>query len=585
MRDKRFRAAAFSIRVLDTMRIFSASASHKPSVLSTTATFTLGIAALVFSYSALKPAPQIAPGPSSQTPQTTKLQTSKTSTKFASTKSLQEKSSQMKSSAQMPQTVAQTVGFQSVSAMKSRVAQNRVAGGRILRVGLTTLGGSIVLVSDAPLTISDGAQTGRRLEIAAGANVTFSLGATENVMARGQVFSGAIRVESGGLAYAGWQMPKIASRGVTRMASDGGDPRWRRGYHGNFEIDAQSFSFEPAMHKSALRVVNVLPLDQYLDGVVPWEMDKSAPMEALKAQAICARSETLAKIADGRHARDGFDICDYDHCQGYSGTENENARTNRAVDETSGLVIVRDGRIADAVYGTNSGGVTAASEDVWRGTPEPYLRSVNDFSPSRHRETAQLFQTPMTEAKWAIYCTKNLPSFAQPSAGEIGALALRRRNNARAAALFQAQDLPEFYRWTRVVTPAQMALVLKVEGAVATEVRVLDRSPSGHIKNLQVVGRAPDGAVVFATYEKDSQIRAMFSGRLGSTTALPSSTFVVIAQRDTKRQIVGWVFKGAGWGHGAGMCQRGAQNHALAGWNARQIVNWYFRGVTLARVG
>ena len=475
------------------------------------------------------------------------------------------------------------------SAMTFPVAQlvsyRRVASrpqGRILRIGLTTLGGPIVMVADESMTITDSAQNGRRIVIPAGTNVLFNLGAPATVQAHGTTFSGNISVQTGDLSYAGWQVPQVQSSGIARIATDGADPRGRRGYRGNFEIAPQSYSFEPSMHKSPLRVVNILTLDQYLKGVVPWEMDKTAPMEALKAQAICARSETLAKIADGRHALDGFDMCDYDHCQGYSGTENESARTNRAVDETSGEVIMQNGHIADAVYGTNSGGLTSSADDVWRGTPEAYLKSVPDFAPNS--ETAQLFRGGMNEAKWATYCTRNLPSYARPSASEIRALTVRRQSNAHAAALFQSNDLPEFYRWTRVLTAAQMAVVLKAAGAVVTEVRVLERSPSGHIKRLQVVGHDASGTALFATYEKDSQIRSMFSGRLGSTTALPSSTFVVIAQRDANKQIAAWVFKGAGWGHGAGMCQRGAQNHALQGWSAQRIIQWYFRGVTLARV-
>jgi SpoIID/LytB domain protein len=455
---------------------------------------------------------------------------------------------------------------------------------RTMRVGLTTMGGPIVLVSSSPMSITDSGQGGRRIVVPAGQNVLFNIGALQIVQAHGLTFSGNISVQTGGLSYVGWKVPRVQSSGITRMATEGSNPIGRRGYHGSFEIAPQTFSFEPSMHKSPLRVVNILTLEQYLDGVVPWEMDKSAPMEALKAQAICARSETLAKIAVNRHTADGFDICDYDHCQGYSGTENENERTNRAVDETFGLIITQNGRVADAVYGTNAGGVTSSSEDVWRGTPEPYLKSVRDFSPQRHPAMAKLLSGPMTEAKWAKYCTTNLPSFSQPSQEQIRALAERRRRIARTAALFQPGDLPEFYRWTRVLTPAQMAVVLKAAGAVATEVRVLERAPSGHIKRLQVAGRDPRGAALFATYEKDSQIRAMFSGRLGSTTALPSSTFVVIPRRDANKKITAWVFKGAGWGHGAGMCQRGAQNHALDGWSAQRILQWYFRGVTLTRV-
>jgi SpoIID/LytB domain protein len=75
----------------------------------------------------------------------------------------------------------------------------------------------------------------------------------------------------------------------------------------------------------------------------------------------------------------------------------------------------------------------------------------------------------------------------------------------------------------------------------------------------------------------------MFSGRLGSTTALPSSTFVVLPQRAANKALTAFVIKGAGWGHGAGMCQRGARTHAQQGWNALRIINFYFRGVEVRR--
>ena len=458
-------------------------------------------------------------------------------------------------------------------------------GGRMMRVGLSTGGAPIVLLPSRQLIITDASQKGRRLVVRDGETVTFTLGANETIAARGQTFSGPIRVVTSSGAYLGWRSPNVwaSGGGPTAVSSDGGNPRGRRAYRGNFEIAPQTYSFEPATHRSALRLVNVLPMDEYLRGVVPWEMNPTAPPEALKAQAICARSETLAKVASGRHSKDGYDICDYDHCQGYPGTENEKPSTTTAVEQTSGMVLMHNGQIADAVYFTNSGGMTASSADVWRGNGEAHLQSVRDFSPQLHPEMARVVKDRMTEADWAKYVTTNLPSFAQPNQTQIEALAARRRREPFAARLYLEGDLPEFYRWTRVMTSAQMATVLRVAGAVPTEVRVLERAPSGRIKRLQVVGRDAANNAVTATFEKDSKIRAMFSGRLGSTTALPSSSFVVFPRRENG-QVTAWVLRGAGWGHGAGMCQRGAVNRALRGWNARQIVQFYFRGVQVQKI-
>jgi SpoIID/LytB domain protein len=150
-----------------------------------------------------------------------------------------------------------------------------------------------------------------------------------------------------------------------------------------------------------------------------------------------------------------------------------------------------------------------------------------------------------------------------------------------------------------VIEPEELAQALASRTAMqtVTEMRVLDRAASGHIKRLLISGQPvkpedsnnnplPPGTQPLPSsivLDGDSQIRAMLSGRLGSTTALPSSTFVVLPRRDKEGKLTAFVLKGAGWGHGAGMCQRGAQNRAAAGWNARQIINFYFRGVEVRK--
>lgn len=469
----------------------------------------------------------------------------------------------------------------------------------IIRVGLSTHGGPIMLWARGGMTITDAFQPKRRLAVRPAEAVTFTYGAPGGVMGRGQLWSGPLQIRTSSGAYPGWQVARIVvNGGPTHVSTNGASPSHQRAYYGTFEVAPQTYSFEPALHLGPLRLVNILSLDDYLKGVVPWEMNRSAPLEALKAQAICARSEATAKIQAGRHRADGYDICDYDHCQGYVGTENESAITERAVSATAGQVIICQGHVADAVYGTNSGGITAAAEDVWHGPPEAYLRSVPDLVPAAAKLAAQIARHRMSEADWASYCTRNLPSYAQPTAPQMRALASHRRTSSSTAALFQSADLPEFYRWTRVVTPGQLAqaVAARVKMDYATELRVLERAPSGHIKRLLiggVVGQKPPNtkngrAVALAptslVLDGDSQIRAMLSGRLGSTTALPSSTFVVLPRRDAKGVVTAFVLKGAGWGHGAGMCQRGAENHARAGWTARQIIQFYFHGVEVRKL-
>ncbi len=464
---------------------------------------------------------------------------------------------------------------------------------RYVRVGLSTKGAPIQLMATGAMTISDVSQPNRRLPVKAGEIATFTFGANARVVAPGREYSGPITIATAGGSFPAWQMPRVWTSGdTTRVSSDGQTPRWQRAYRGHFEIAPLSYSFEPATHKGALRLVNLVPLEDYLKGVVPWEMNKEAPLEALKAQAICARSESLSKIRTGRHAKDGFEICDYDHCQGYPGTENESERTSQAVEQTTGLALFYNGQIADAVYGTNSGGITASDQDVWRGSPDPYLQSRGDFSPNLHPAIAQLVKSQMSESDWVKYCSTNLPSFAQPTRAQIAQLAARRAKSPRTAELYQPGDLPEFYRWSRVINPVDLAKVLsvrfKVPMTAISAMNVEERAPSGHIKKLVIIGQQIQGGKILKTstvrLEGDSQIRALVSGRLGSTTALPSSTFVVLPRTNAQKQVQDFVLRGAGWGHGVGMCQRGAQNRALAGWNARQIVEFYYRDIEIRKV-
>lgn len=489
------------------------------------------------------------------------------------------------------------------SDLRPHLQHSHAASISSIRVGLRTQGGPIALYSRSPLVLTDARQPGRKMTVRAGEIVSFVLGQSTSVVGGSQKWSGPISVRIGRQEQRAWQIVRVRPSGTpTHVTSNNQTPRYQRAYRGSFEIAPQSYTFDAANHKSPLRLVNIVPLDEYLAGVVPWEMTASAPYEALKAQAICARSESLAKIEGGRHAKDGYDICDYDHCQGYAGTENETLLSTRAVLQTAGLVLMHNNKLVDAVYATNSGGLTAGAADVWSGSPRPYLQSVRDYSPARHGAMATVIKPQMSEADWTNYCSRSWPSYAQPTPAQIRTLADLRRRSPQVAAIFGPQDLPEFYRWTRTVspyalakalsaraasdpafTPAQKTLLAKSPLKMIVELRVSPRAPSGHIKRLTVIGRTNSGATVPIVFNGDSRIRGLLTGRLGSTQSLPSSTFVVVPRRDNRGVLTAFVLKGAGWGHGVGMCQRGAQAHALDGWSARQILQFYYRGVELTK--
>ena len=155
------------------------------------------------------------------------------------------------------------------------------------------------------------------------------------------------------------------SHGVVRYAG--------RAYRGGLRIEAGP---------GGLRVINVVDLEAYLRGVVPAEMQASWPMEALKAQAVAARSYVLASL----DPTEPWDICASDACQVYEGVDIEHPRSDRAVAETEGIVISYAGAPAAAYYHADSGGAVAGSAEVW-GRPVPYLQARTDVAvASPHRD-------------------------------------------------------------------------------------------------------------------------------------------------------------------------------------------------------
>ena len=125
----------------------------------------------------------------------------------------------------------------------------------------------------------------------------------------------------------------------------------------------------------AVRVVNLLPLDDYLRGVVPAEMHAGWPLDALKAQAIAARTYTLSSLDPDRD----WDICATEACQVYEGRDAEHARADQAIADTAALVLTHGGRFARTYYHADSGGIIASSAEVW-GSRVPYLVAIQDVA-------------------------------------------------------------------------------------------------------------------------------------------------------------------------------------------------------------
>lgn len=125
-----------------------------------------------------------------------------------------------------------------------------------------------------------------------------------------------------------------------------------------------------------LTVINDIDLENYIKGVVPSEMPSGWEIEALKAQAIAARSYALANL--GKRASMGFDLKDTPEDQAYGGASAETVKTNSAVEQTANLVLTYNYKVVSAYYSASAGGKTINAKDVW-GADVPYIRSVPSY--------------------------------------------------------------------------------------------------------------------------------------------------------------------------------------------------------------
>ena len=126
-------------------------------------------------------------------------------------------------------------------------------------------------------------------------------------------------------------------------------------------------------HDGKLMLINIVNVEDYLQGVLPGEVPLSFPYEVLKAQAVIARTYTLSRLGSNIN----YDVCDTARCQVYLGADAETERYNKAVSETAGRIVAYSGKPISAVYHADSGGKTAAAKEVW-GSDIPYLQSRND---------------------------------------------------------------------------------------------------------------------------------------------------------------------------------------------------------------
>jgi stage II sporulation protein D len=329
-------------------------------------------------------------------------------------------------------------------------------------------------------------------------------------------------------------------------------------------------AFRLVKRAAGLTVINDVSLEDYVTSVISSEMSASCPLELLRAHAVISRSWLWFPKANpsrsgrghsdaldsheilrwyGREAHPDFDVCADDHCQRYQGiTKAFSPAAAEAVRATAGEFLRYNGAICDARFSKSCGGITERYATAWEDEDIPYLESVCDGPAQSSTYSAETW----IRSNPAAYCNTDdsellsrvLPGFDQ--------------------------ETRDFYRWRVAYTPEDLAALIRSRIAVdlgpIRDVQALARGPSGRIYRLKITGERD-----YIIIGKELEIR-----RALSRTHLYSSAFVV--DKESGR----FVLRGAGWGHGVGLCQIGAAVMANEGKTYTEILQLYYRGTTVS---
>ncbi len=363
----------------------------------------------------------------------------------------------------------------------------------------------------------------------------------------GRVFEDWVRRPSGwvvarsddGLELRARDLLSIEAEGAGQTVAVGGVP-WRKSGVGVRRFGGRLDLLIGADGK--LLLLETAPAEELLEGTVPSEMFPRAPGEALRAQAVAARGQLIARLGT-RHRGEPFHVCSSTHCQVYRGQTHPSAGATAAVRATRGEVLIDEGGLTESVYGSACGGHTEAFHLLWGGAPDSALRGTPDgqarVAPQREAEVVQFIDHP-----------------PQAWCSETG-----RRSGV--------------FRWQ----------VRRAGSDVSA--RIARRADIGPVRAIRVLKRGRSGRALAVAYEGTKgrhEVRGEHRNRklLGG---LKSGLWY--ARREggaADGEPEAWVFRGGGFGHGVGMCQHGAVGLARAGRRYRDILAHYYRGARLTRL-
>lgn len=349
-----------------------------------------------------------------------------------------------------------------------------------------------------------------------------------------------------------------------------------------------------------LTVVNIVDLETYIKGVIPYEMNNSWPLEALKAQAVCARSYGYNKLQEHSHGASNFDICTTEHCQVYrgvgSGVSNyqANERTDRAVEETAGMYALYDGKPIWAYYSSSHGGASEQIDLVWSsdfkkfpyiaGVVDPYEQAVahlNSYSYWMKTWTKDELTSRLRARGYAVNTRVDSLDLTYSERGNVIRVRVNYENG-------KYNDFTPKMDWgvRSLFGVASLHFTINGQGAApqnpaqsSGQVMVNEKQTLDPAQPLYVLSGAgetsrldAESLYVITSDGKVSQLLSENSGQSKPESNTPAGTVVHVTGSR-------FVVEGAGNGHQLGMSQYGAYAMAEQGFTYDEIIKFYYTGV------
>ena len=354
---------------------------------------------------------------------------------------------------------------------------------------------------------------------------------------------------------------------------DGGKAvTWFKGYkyYGDFEYLRTT--------GGNLTVINVLPVDDYVKGVVPYEMSPSWPVEALAAQAVCARTYAMRET---KHKSDGFDVCNTTNCQVYYGVNRATEQSDQAVEETAGLCLYYDGKLIEAVYSSSNGGASEDAKNVW-GSEVPYLKGKLDpyealVSIPGYQYTVTFTMDELTHILdtkgYSVGQVTNVYVSAQTAMGNVASVTFEGTSGTQTFTGERCRTIFNSVYSGRTVYSQRYTITGGAGGSAAGSVNTTGGSvslgDSYVISGSGSVGRCPGGEVYVITGSGTEALEP--SGGTAPAPSVSDSGLITIT--------------GTGNGHNVGLSQYGAKAMAEQGFSYEEILRFYYTDITIEKVG